>query len=256
MYEIKLGQTFNLANAPTLLEFLRDPLTYDDRIIGGTETHIEKYPYQCSFIGNKQFFCGCFIVSENYILTAGHCAQNLNASGVDLRVGSSSRKNGTQVPISEVIPHENYDSPRFDNDIAVLKTAEPLTFNEFVQPISLPPMGRAMRGGTNVTITGWGRTEGRIPENLMEVTIPVVYYAACYLSYFEVLTRNMWCGGNYLMGGAGTCQGDSGGTAVQDGMAVGVVSFGRGCGQPLAPSVFADIASPPIREFINKHTGL
>jgi secreted trypsin-like serine protease len=51
-------------------------------------------------------------------------------------------------------------------------------------------------------------------------------------------------------------QGDSGGAASQDNVAVGIVSFGRGCGQPLSPSVFADIASPTIRNFIKEHTGL
>lgn len=51
-------------------------------------------------------------------------------------------------------------------------------------------------------------------------------------------------------------QGDSGGAAIQEGQAVGIVSFGRGCAQPLSPSVFADIAAPTIREFITKHTDL
>lgn len=51
-------------------------------------------------------------------------------------------------------------------------------------------------------------------------------------------------------------QGDSGGAAIQDGRAVGIVSFGRGCGQAFSPSVFANIASPAIRDFITEHTNL
>ncbi|XP_028174844.1 trypsin theta-like, partial [Ostrinia furnacalis] len=46
-----------------------------DRIVGGQETTIEEHPYQVSFIVNNSYFCGGFIVSEDYILTAGHCAQ-------------------------------------------------------------------------------------------------------------------------------------------------------------------------------------
>ncbi|GBP80156.1 Trypsin-2 [Eumeta japonica] len=95
-----------------------------------------------------------------------------------------------------------------------------------------------------------------IPDRLMDVRIPVVEYWKCVLSYATVLTDNMFCAGNFFLGGQGTCQGDSGGAAVQDGQAVGIVSFGRGCGQPLSPSVFADIAAPEIRDFITKHTGL
>jgi hypothetical protein len=45
------------------------------RIVGGRETTIEEHPHQVSFIVNNSYFCGGFIISENYILTAGHCAQ-------------------------------------------------------------------------------------------------------------------------------------------------------------------------------------
>lgn len=47
----------------------------DDRIVGGEETTIEEHPYQVSFIVNNSYFCGGFILSEHYILTAAHCAQ-------------------------------------------------------------------------------------------------------------------------------------------------------------------------------------
>ncbi|XP_072941685.1 trypsin-3-like [Epargyreus clarus] len=230
-----------------------------DRIVGGKEANIEDHPYQVSFIVNNSYFCGGFIVSENYILTAGHCAQNVDPTTVVLRAGSSFRKNGTIIPIAEVTPHPKYDSPAFDKDVAVMKTVDPIEFNERTQPISLSWKNRRLRGGTDVVVSGWGRTmQGApsIPDRLMSVEIPVINHNQCRLVYSSVLTNNMWCGGNFFLGGKGTCQGDSGGTAIQDGMAVGIVSFGRGCGQPFSPSAFADIAAPPIRDFITEHTGL
>lgn len=51
------------------------PQNVDQRIVGGEEANIEDFPYQVSFIVNNSYFCGGFIVSENYILTAAHCAQ-------------------------------------------------------------------------------------------------------------------------------------------------------------------------------------
>lgn len=48
---------------------------YTDRIVGGHNASIEEFPYQVSFIVNQSYFCGGFIVSESYIVTAGHCAQ-------------------------------------------------------------------------------------------------------------------------------------------------------------------------------------
>ncbi|XP_039746096.1 trypsin-1-like [Pararge aegeria] len=229
----------------------------DKRIVSGQEASIEDYPYQVSFIVNKSYFCGGFIVSERYILTAAHCAQNVDPSTVVLRAGSSYRTNGTLIPIVEIVPHPEYDNPPFDKDVAYIKTAEPLEFSETMKPIALPELNRPVKG--YMEVAGWGRLEqgaSTIPNRLMSVSLPVVNYWQCIFSYPTVLTRNMVCGGNFFLGGKGTCQGDSGGTAIQDGLAVGIVSFGRGCGSALSPSVFANIAAPTIRNFITKNTGL
>ncbi|KAG7305166.1 hypothetical protein JYU34_009192 [Plutella xylostella] len=238
---------------------VRPDYTYDGRIVGGQEANIEDHPYQVSFVVNNSYFCGGFIVSERYIVTAAHCAQKVDPATVVLRAGSSFRKNGTVIPIATVTPHPQYDSPAFDKDVAVMKTVDPIEFSEAVQPISLPWKNRRMVGGTEIVVSGWGRLKQDakgIPERLYDVQIPVVYRAECQAAYITVLTENEFCGGNFFLGGQGTCQGDSGGAAIQDGMAVGIVSFGRGCGQRLSPSVFADVAAPTIRNFIREHTGL
>lgn len=47
----------------------------DGRIVGGEDASIIDYPYQVSMIVNNSYFCGGFIISENYIATAAHCAQ-------------------------------------------------------------------------------------------------------------------------------------------------------------------------------------
>ncbi|XP_050681638.1 trypsin-3-like [Leptidea sinapis] len=231
----------------------------DSRIVQGQTADIAHYPHQVSFIVNNSYFCGGFIVSENYILTAAHCAQDVDPKTVLLRAGSSNRKNGTIIEIAEVTPFPDYDDPAFDKDVAVMKTAKPIVFNEYIQPIALPPAGRPMKANSIFKVSGWGRTKqgaSSIPETLMQVELPVVSRYACFLTYPTVLTSNMFCGGNFFLGGEGTCQGDSGGAATQDNMAVGIVSFGRGCGQALSPSVFADIASPLLRDFITEKTGL
>ncbi|XP_034825124.2 transmembrane protease serine 9-like [Maniola hyperantus] len=229
----------------------------DGRIVGGEEANIEDFPYQVSFIAKRSYFCGGFIVSENYILTAGHCAQNIQPSQVLLRAGSSFRQNGTIIPIAEVVPHPEFNDPPFDKDVAYMRTAHPIQFTRTIQPIALPPLNRPVTG--DIVVAGWGRTQQDInilPSRLMKVRLPVVNRLECFLAYPSILTRNMVCAGNFLFGEEGTCQGDSGGSAVQDGVAVGIVSFGKGCGAPMAPSVFANIAAPAIRNFISKYTGL
>ncbi|CAF4949272.1 trypsin-3-like [Pieris napi] len=235
------------------------PSVTDDRIVNGQEADIKDYPYQVSFIVNNSYFCGGFIVSENYIMTAAHCAQNVDPKTVVLRAGSSFRKNGTIIEIAEVTPFPEYDDPPFDKDVAFMKTTKPIEFSETMQPVALPPRNRAVRGNSEIVVSGWGRTRqgaSSIPDRLMSVKLPVVNYYQCFLVYPTVLTTNMFCAGNFFLGGESTCQGDSGGAAVQDGMAVGIVSFGRGCGQALSPSAFANIASPLLRDWITENTGL
>ncbi|XP_013141666.1 PREDICTED: trypsin 3A1-like [Papilio polytes] len=231
------------------------------RIVGGVNTTCTEFPHQISFIVNNSFFCGGFIVSERFILTAAHCAQNVDPSTVVLRAGSTFRRNGTIIPIIEVIPHPEYDNPPFDKDIAVMKTEETIQFNSCTQPIALPPKGLTARAGSKILVSGWGRTQegaSTIPERLMAVNLTVVDRRACRLAYIADvnITRNMLCAGNFFLGGESTCQGDSGGVGSIDGVARGIVSFGRGCGEPLSPSVFTDISAPMMRDFITQYTGL
>lgn len=78
-----------------------------------------------------------------------------------LRAGSTWRKNGTIIPIAEVIPHPQYDSPRFDKDVAVMKTVEPIEFTDVIQPVKLPKKGRPLKDNSIIMVSGWGRTEVR-----------------------------------------------------------------------------------------------
>ena len=57
--------------------------------------------------------------------------------------------------------HEDYDdgSGTFANDISLLELSEELSFNDAVQPISLPSSGQSFTGDDCV-LSGWGRTSG------------------------------------------------------------------------------------------------
>jgi hypothetical protein len=52
--------------------------------------------------------------------------------------------------------HEAYDNKTFQNDIAILKTSQPVKFSESVQPISLPTSHGINYVNEIATVTGWG----------------------------------------------------------------------------------------------------
>ena len=45
------------------------------QIIGGRPTSVNRHPYQVSMVLNGNSFCGGFIISQDYVLTAAHCVQ-------------------------------------------------------------------------------------------------------------------------------------------------------------------------------------
>ncbi|KAF9411510.1 hypothetical protein HW555_009702 [Spodoptera exigua] len=252
------------------------------QIIGGRPTSVQRHPYQVSMVLNGNSFCGGFIISQDYVLTAAHCVQKrskfedivrrvyrFGISGVKaglvttsptairLRVGSTRRDSGGRiVRVANVTVHPQYGRPQFDNDIAALRLARPLTFNANIRAIRLP-QPRQPVPLVRLTVTGWGLTAvggRRIPRIMMEANVPVVPHWLCRLSYGQSLTNNMFCGGHFLIGGVSSCQGDSGGPAVFRDTAFGVVSFARGCALPLSPTVFTNIAS--LRNWITDNTGV
>ncbi|CAH2063813.1 unnamed protein product, partial [Iphiclides podalirius] len=181
----------------------------------------------------------------------------VSPSAVVLRSGSTFRRNGTILAIEEVIPNPDYNSETFDMDIAVMKTTQTIVFNDCTQPVPLPPKGESPKTGQIMTVSGWGYTKKgsyTLPDKLMAVNLKIVSRKLCEAVY-PTMTSNMLCAGS-LKGGQSACQGDSGGVGVIDDIARGVVSFGRVCGQALAPSAFTDLSAPPIREFITEITGL
>ncbi|XP_028039531.1 trypsin isoform X4 [Bombyx mandarina] len=227
------------------------------QIIGGRPSSVSRHPYQVSMVLNGNSFCGGFIISRDYVLTAAHCVQNTAPSAIRLRVGSTRRDSGGRIVwVSNVTVHPQYGNPQFDNDIAVLRLAQPLPVNAAIRPIRLPQRGQAVPL-VRLTVTGWGLTAPRgrrIPRIMMEAQVPVVPHWLCRLSYGDALTGNMFCGGHFLIGGVSSCQGDSGGPAVFRGTAFGIVSFARGCALPLSPTVFTNTAA--LRDWITDNTGV
>ncbi|KAJ2599572.1 hypothetical protein GGF39_002170 [Coemansia sp. RSA 1721] len=146
--------------------------------------------------GDQTAFCGGTILSDQWILTAGHCVVDTNSGGNSLNVSipiisqqinnstgikttfrsnKSVRKYSTIKPknivvgigsiyntqaapyrVSKVSAHPDLNLDYFDNDIALIKLKKKLKFSDTVQPIKIDT--ETPLDGLTVTGIGWGKT--------------------------------------------------------------------------------------------------
>ncbi|KAL2870572.1 serine protease [Aspergillus lucknowensis] len=234
------------------------PALADEAIVGGDDASIEDYPYQIALLSDGSLICGGSIISEQYVVTAGHCAYGAEASSFSIRAGSSSSSSGgTVVQVSAVDVHPDYDETTVNNDITILTLAEPLTFGDGIAAVDLPSTSDLPEAGTVAVATGWGALEegGNISDVLQYVEVPIVDHEECASDYsdFGSITDTMLCAG-VDAGGKDACQGDSGGPLVADGVLIGITSWGNGCARAGYPGVYSSPAK--FRDFIESITGL
>lgn len=145
------------------------------------------------------------------------------------------------VDIKEILIHPNYSKSTTDNDIALLRLAQPAVLSQTIVPICLPDSGLAERELTQVgqetVVTGWGyRSETKRNRTfvLNFINIPVAPHNECIQAMHNMVSENMLCAG--ILGDTrDACEGDSGGPMVASfrgtWFLVGLVSWGEGCGR-------------------------
>ena len=224
-------------------------------IVGGEDANIQDYPYQAALLstgGWSYAYCGASIINEYWILTAAHCVEGESASNTGVRVGNSASyaQGGTTYDAAEIITHPNYNGNTMNNDIALIRLEDPITFNNYTQPVVLMCDQQVELGvedpGEMSWITGWGEDEGTAnnPNQLQVVSVPITTTSNYGNNQID---PDMIMAG-YSDGGYDSCQGDSGGPMVvlaADGetfLQCGIVSWGYGCAEAGYPGVYARVS--------------
>ncbi|XP_064113646.1 venom serine protease-like [Macrobrachium nipponense] len=237
------------------------------RIITGTETLPHEYPWQVGLIFSKlnpDVFCGGSIIGPYHILTAAHCIDKPNSTyGSSFRplavVGLHDYRKPLAATkylnIAKMTLHPAYDSKTYVNDIAILKTEQPIPFDvkNTVSPICLPEDPNNKYGNTEVSVCGWGRTIGSDGSSNSPVLLHTVMTTMTNVMCKKMVSSTFFIPDEKICALASgksqglSCRGDSGGPLMyQHGShmdLIGIASSGpKGCLREL-PKFFTRVAS-------------
>jgi secreted trypsin-like serine protease len=204
------------------------------RIIGGQEATPHSIPYQAFleiYSESQMWYCGGTLVSQNYVLTAGHCGVDAVKLDVILGAHKALQPEDTQLVLTttEVKVHEEYDGDNIFNDIALVKLPRTISFTSALQPSVLPSYSDINNTYSEIraNVSGWGLTdmyETKPSEVLHYLEMRVTTNKECDDYFNATITPSMICTSGE--DDTGSCSGDSGGPLVTDGVQIGIVSFG------------------------------
>uniref|UniRef100_A0AAQ5Z3L6 trypsin n=1 Tax=Amphiprion ocellaris TaxID=80972 RepID=A0AAQ5Z3L6_AMPOC len=232
-----------------LAAFIAALVAQSAAIIGGREAAPHSRPYMASIQvpegENLKHECGGFVIADQWVMTAVHCMPNgANGRKVVLGVHSLSEPEETKqtFDILELHNHPDFSVVNYDNDIALIKLDHPFNASDAVKAVEF-----LRAGGTN-------------PDTDAEV----VNSARCRRSdYFgRKFTSNMICAHKVCPDPCDqphkkedSCDGDSGGPLLYNGVAVGITSNGgKKCGQLRKPGIYTIISR--YTEWIDKTMNL
>ncbi|XP_063119047.1 chymotrypsin-like elastase family member 1 isoform X1 [Rattus norvegicus] len=139
------------------------------RVVGGAEARRNSWPSQISLQylsgGSWYHTCGGTLIRRNWVMTAAHCVSSQMTFRVVVGDHNLSQNDGTEqyVSVQKIVVHPNWNSNNVaaGYDIALLRLAQSVTLNNYVQLAVLPQEGTILANNNPCYITGWGRTRSQ-----------------------------------------------------------------------------------------------
>jgi len=229
------------------------PVDIGTRVIGGVGSRRSEFPHICSIqsllpLIGAQHIGGASVITNRFVVTAASLVHPPPLPILGRREVVCGRLNlalpnevtEQRVQISNIFLHPDFlrisNSP---NDIAMIQLVSQLFFNEFVQPVVLPPQGNVAPTGI-LSLIGWaGSDESWLGQNLGTLQlarVATLLQVDCASLIYTVngVTNTHFCTGP-TTGGLSPCNEDLGSSILFRNpqnvhSLVGIVSLPQGCG--------------------------
>ncbi|WP_329524888.1 serine protease [Streptomyces sp. NBC_01462] len=142
---------------------------------GDRVTSPAKYPWMAQIQilrdGRRQGSCAGTLVSERWVLTAGHC---VDSQDIRVVLGSTALRSETDgsFRVVRVVRHPRYapGGGPLRYDAALLRLDPPVRFGRTVAPLALPASARLTSYPGPLVVAGWGHTreDGPASDTLLE----------------------------------------------------------------------------------------
>lgn len=132
-----------------------------ERIAGGQPAGPGQFPFISSIRSLENIhICAGAIVNDRHILSAAHCylVGNANPQFFIAYVAAYTRIDGIPHPLVRIAMHPRFNKLNLLNDIAILRTANSIVFNNLVRPAPLPTTDLPNGAQIQTFAAGWGVT--------------------------------------------------------------------------------------------------
>ena len=234
-------------------------------IINGTQIDIKTFSFillvdimmtvYVTNIGNihMKMTCGGNYIGNNLLVTAAHCVSTFtnytaDAWGLVRSFHPYNRyQQGIHFDVESIHVHPHWNHSTYSHDIAIIRVANNLS--EFgIQPIGLT---RSYNISEPLYVAGFGKTDAMddlVNNTLLETMVKI--YPKTFFEGLQIDDSMLIAGSPSLLDQTGNdgfsdaCVGDSGGPLFTGSrLLIGIVSWGRGCGQAMLPGVYTNVSA-------------